>query len=89
MRILLLVAAVALANIVGVIAVLAAGKLALLLDPAANESHITSFIVAIIGVAAAVASAFPIFARGVPWAAPHLERLWPPKTSGARQDPVL
>jgi hypothetical protein len=66
-----------LVNIVGAVAFLAAGKLALHLDPSANESHLSAFIVAITGVAAAVGSAFPIFGRGVPWVAARLERVWP------------
>jgi hypothetical protein len=66
-----------LVNIVGAVAFLAAGKLALHLDPSANESHFSSFIVAITGVAVAVGSAFPIFGRGVPWVAARLERVWP------------
>jgi hypothetical protein len=66
-----------LVNIVGAAAFLAAGKLALHLDPSANESHLSSFIVAITGVAVAVGSAFPIFGRGVPWVSAHLERIWP------------
>jgi hypothetical protein len=68
---------VGLAAIIGTIAFLAARKLALLLDPAANESHLLSFMIAIIGVAVAVASAFPIFSRGMPWAIARLERDWP------------
>jgi hypothetical protein len=69
--------AVVLVNIIGAIAFLAAGKLALYLDPAANESHLSSFIVAITGVAVAVASAFPIFGRLLPVIAEHLDRIWP------------
>ena len=34
-------------------------------------------MVAIIGVAVAVGSAFPVFGRGVPWVAARLERAWP------------
>jgi hypothetical protein len=66
-----------LANLIGAIAFLAAGKLALHLDPSANESHLSGFIVAITSVAVAVGSAFPIFGRGVPWLAARLERVWP------------
>jgi hypothetical protein len=66
-----------LVNIIGAIAFLAAGKLALHLDPSANESHLSSFIVAITGVTVAVGSAFPIFGRGVPWVATRLARAWP------------
>lgn len=71
---LVLFGAFVLASLVGVVVFLAAGKLALYLDPAAKDSHLTNFIVAILGVAAAVASAFPLFARGVPWALARLER---------------
>jgi hypothetical protein len=66
-----------LVNIIGALAFLAAGKLALHLDPSANESHLSGFIVAITGVAVALASAFPIFGRGAPWVAARLERVWP------------
>jgi hypothetical protein len=74
---LVVLGAFVLVSIAGAVAFLAAGKLALYLDPSANESHFSSFIVAIIGVAAAVGSAFPIFGRGVPQVAAHLERVWP------------
>ena len=74
---LVVLGAFALVNVIGAVAYLAAGKLALHLDPAANESHLSSFMVAIVGVAAAVGSAFPIFGRGVAWAAGRLERIWP------------
>jgi hypothetical protein len=57
---LVLLGAFGLANIIGAVAFLAAGKLALLLDPAANESHLTGFMIAITGVAVAVGSAFLI-----------------------------
>jgi hypothetical protein len=77
---LVVLGAFALVNVIGAVAFLAAGKLALHLDPAANESHLLSFMVAIAGVAAAVGSAFPIFGRGVPWAAARLERTWPART---------
>lgn len=66
-----------LVSLVGVIAFLAAEKLALHLDPAANESHLTGFMVAITGIAMAVASAFPIFGHGVPWVAARVEGAWP------------
>jgi hypothetical protein len=66
-----------LVNIIGAIAFLAAGKLALYLDPAANESHLSGFIVAVTGVAVAVASAFPIFGRLLPLIAERLARIWP------------
>jgi hypothetical protein len=34
-------------------------------------------MIAITGVAVAVASAFPIVSRGMPWLTAHLERVWP------------
>lgn len=74
---LVVLGAFGLVNIIGVVAFLAAGKLALYLDPTANESHLSGFIIAITGVAVAVGSAFPIFGRGVPWVAARLERVWP------------
>jgi hypothetical protein len=74
---LVILGAFVLVNIIGAVAFLAAGKLALFLDPSANESHLSGFIVAITGVAVAVASAFPIFGRGMPWVAARLERVWP------------
>jgi hypothetical protein len=77
---LVLLGAFGLVAIIGAVAFLAAGKLALLLDPAANESHLTGFMIAIIGVAAAVGSAFPIFGRGVPWIAARLERVLPERS---------
>ena len=72
---LVVVGALALMYIIGAIAFLAAGRLALHFDPSANDSHLSSFIVAITGVAVAIASAFPIFGRAVPWVAARLERL--------------
>jgi hypothetical protein len=77
MRTLIVLGAIGLVNLVGAVAFLAAGKLALHLDPSANDSHLSSFITAITAVAVAVGSAFPIFARGVPWATSRLERAWP------------
>ena len=74
---LVVLGAFVLVNIAGAVAFVAVGKLALHLDPSANESHLSGFIVAIISVAVAVASAFPIFGRGVPWVAARLERAWP------------
>ena len=74
---LVVLGSVGLAAIIGTVAFLAARKLAVLLDPAANESHLLSFMIAIIGVAVAVASAFPIFGRAMPWAIARLERAWP------------
>jgi hypothetical protein len=64
-----------LVNIIGFVAFLAAWKVALYLDPLANESHFPGFNVAIIGVAIAVASAFPILGRGVPWLTGRLQRV--------------
>ena len=64
-------------GMVGALAFLAAGKLALHLNPAPNESHLSGFIVAVSSVAVAVAAAFPIFGRGVPWAIARLGRLSP------------
>jgi hypothetical protein len=74
---LVVLGSVGLAAIIGTVAFLAARKLAVFLDPAANESHLLSFMIAIIGVAVAVAAAFPIFSRGMPWAIARLERAWP------------
>ena len=79
--------AVVLASILGAIAFLVVGKLALYLDPAANESHLTKFIVAITGVAVAVGAAFPIFLRGVPWLATRIERMWPERSQAERSVP--
>lgn len=74
---LVVLGASAVVAIIGALAFLTAGKLALLLDPSANESHLAAFMIAIIGVAVAVASAFPIFGRGMPWLTARLERVWP------------
>ena len=74
---LVVLGAVGLVAIVGIAAFVTAGKLALLLDPGANESHLAGFMIAIIGVAVAVASAFPIFGRAMPWLTARLERVWP------------
>jgi hypothetical protein len=74
---LVVLGSVVLAAIIGTVAFFAARKLAVLLDPAANESHLLAFMIAIIGVLAAVASAFPIFTRVMPWAIARLERAWP------------
>ncbi len=74
---LVVLGAVGLVAIVGTVAFIAAGKLAVLLDPAANESHLLAFMIAIIGVLVAVASAFPIFGRAMPWVMARLERDWP------------
>jgi hypothetical protein len=64
-----------LVNFIGFVAFLAAWKVALYLDPLANESHFPGFNVALIGVAIAVASAFPILGRGVPWVTGRLQRV--------------
>ena len=74
---LIVVGAFGLANIIGALAFVAAGKLALHLDPSANGSHLAGFMVAVIGVVAAVASAFPIFGHGMPWLAARLDHVWP------------
>ena len=74
---LVVLAALALVAIIGTLAFLIAGKLASLLDPAAKESHLSAFMIAITGVAVAVASAFPIVSRGMPWLTAYLERVWP------------
>jgi hypothetical protein len=74
---LVILGAFGLVSIIGVVAFLAAEKIALHLDPLANESHLAGFMIAVIGVAVAVGSAFPIFSRGVPWAAARLEQVWP------------
>ena len=71
-----LLAGVALVNIAGAIAFLVAGQFVLHLDPTTNASHITEFMVTIVGMVVAVASAFPIFGRGVPWLTLILERAW-------------
>ena len=77
---LVVLGSVGLASLIGTFAFLAARKLAVLLDPAASGSHLLSFMLAIIGVAVAVASAFPIFSRGMPWAIARLERAWPQRS---------
>lgn len=74
---LVVLGAFGLVSVVGAIAFLAAGQLARLLDPAASESHLLGFMIAVTGVAAAVGSAFPIFGRGMPWLTARLERVWP------------
>jgi len=64
-------------SLIGTVAFLAARKLAELLDPAANDSHLLAFMIAIFGVAVAVGSAFPVFGRAMPWVMARLERDWP------------
>lgn len=60
-------------GLIGAIALFAGAKLAAHLDPAWHESHLPGFIVVISSLAVAVASAFPIFGRAVPWASARLE----------------
>jgi hypothetical protein len=60
--------------LIGAIAFFVAGKLVPPVDASANGSHLSAFIVAVTGLTVAVASAFPIFAYGVPWAAARLEQ---------------
>jgi hypothetical protein len=69
--------AVVVLAIIGTLASLTAGKLAVLLDPAAKDSHLAAFMIAIIGVAAAVASAFPVFGHAMPLVMALLEQLYP------------
>lgn len=59
----------------GAIAYIVAAKLAAHVDPASHESHLSSFIVATSSIAVAVASAFPIFGRAVPWVSARLNAL--------------
>ena len=59
----------------GAIAFFVAAKLAAHLDPASHQSHLPSFIVATSSVAVAVACAFPIFGRAVPWVTARLKEL--------------
>ena len=74
---LVVLGSVGLATIIGTVAFLAARKLAVLFNPAANDSHLLAFMIAIIGVVVGVASAFPIFGRAMPWVMARLERDWP------------
>ena len=74
---LVVLGACGLVALAGTVAFFAAGKLALLLDPAAKESHLSAFMIAIIGVAVAVGSAFPIFGRALPWLRAQADRLYP------------
>jgi hypothetical protein len=59
----------------GAIAFFVATKLAAHGDPSSHESHLSSFIVATSSIAVAVASAFPIFGRAVPWVSARLNAL--------------
>ena len=70
---LILPGAVLSVGLIGAIALFAGAKLAAHLDPASHESHLPGFIVVISSLAVAVASAFPIFGRAVPWASARLE----------------
>jgi hypothetical protein len=72
---LILFGALILVGLIGAIAFLLAAKLAAHIDPASHESHLSTFIVATSSVAVAVASAFPIFGRGVPWVSARLNAL--------------
>ena len=74
---LIVLGALLLITLIGTFAFLTAGKLAVLLDPAGKDSHLAGFMIAIIGVAVAVASAFPIFGRAMPWVTARLEHLYP------------
>jgi hypothetical protein len=65
--------ALILVGLTGAITYFAAAKLAAHVDPASHESHLSSFIVATSSVAVAVASAFPIFGRAVPWVSARLK----------------
>ena len=60
-------------GLIGAIAFFAGAKLAANLDPASDQSYLSSFIVATSSVAVAVASAFPIFGRVVPWVSARLK----------------
>jgi hypothetical protein len=66
MRTFVLVGAFVVVNVIGAVAFFVAAKIA------GEPSHLSDFMVAIVGVAAAVGSAFPIFGRAVPWAASRL-----------------
>ena len=70
---LILLGALVSVGLCGAIAFFVAAKLAAYLDPASHQSHLPSFIVATSSVAVAVASAFPIFGRAVPWVAARLK----------------
>ena len=59
--------------LIGAIALFAGAKLAAHLDPASHESHLPGFIVVVSSLAVAVASAFPIFGRAVPWVSARLK----------------
>ena len=60
-------------GVIGAIALFVAAKLAVHLDPGSHESLLPSFMVVISSLAVAVASAFPIFGRAVPWASARLK----------------
>jgi hypothetical protein len=69
---LILPGAVISVGLIAAIALFAGAKLAAHLDPASHESHLPGFMVVIGSLAVAVASAFPIFGRAVPWASARL-----------------
>jgi hypothetical protein len=66
MRRFLLAGAFVLVGVIGAVAFLVGAKFA-------GPSHLSEFMVAIVALAVAVGSAFPIFGRGVPWLASRLE----------------
>ena len=70
---LILPAAVLSVFLIGAIALFVAAKLAVHLDPGSHESHLPSFIVVTSSLVVAVASAFPIFGRAVPWVSARLK----------------
>jgi hypothetical protein len=73
---LILLGALISVGLCGAIAFFVAAKLAGHLDPASHQSHLSTFIVATSSVAVAVASAFPIFGRAVPWVSARLQALF-------------
>jgi hypothetical protein len=77
--------ALVLVGLVGAIAFFVAAKLAGPLDDASHGSHLPSFIVATSSVAVAVASAFPIFGRAVPWVRARLKVL---SERGGAEEPL-
>lgn len=72
---LILLGALVSVGLCGAIAFFVGAKLAAHFDPASYHSHLPSFIVATSSVAVAVASAFPIFGRAVPWVTTRLGAL--------------
>ena len=67
--------------LIGAVTFLAAGKLALHVNPAAGESHFSGFIVAVSSLAVAVASAFPVFGHAMPRWLARLNQVWPERES--------